>query len=94
MTGTPESEPVDEVDIGTAFRLADKRKPAPFATCPADGEPLIGTFRYRGAEFVCMACGAKLGFLSPAPAEPTPALEARHAELRARFDAGEEPGRG
>lgn len=81
----------DKIDLGVAARLMDRDKPRPMATCPSDGEPLISTFERRGAEFLCMVCGRWLGFLSPEPADPTTELEARHAELQARFDAGERP---
>lgn len=59
---------------------------APTATCRADGEPLVFTFEYPRYEFICMVCGEKYGFLDPAPAESTPELEARHAELRAQYE--------
>lgn len=67
-------------------------KETPTACCPNDGEPLMSTFRYPGAEFVCMVCGNRLGFLSPTPKTNTPELQARHDQLRALFDAGVEPG--
>lgn len=66
-------------------------RPAPMACCPrCPGEvPLISTLEFRGAEFYCMECGAKVGFLSPRPVEATEALKAEHDRLRARYDAGE-----
>lgn len=57
------------------------------ATCPADGEPLVGTFEFRGFEFICMVCGTKYEFLQPRPAPETPELMARHDELKAQYDA-------
>lgn len=68
------------------------RKVTPTATCPQDGAPLIMTFEMPGAEFLCMECGQYSGFLAPVPADPTPELDARYLELKARFDAGERPG--
>lgn len=76
----------------TAMDLIN-RKEAPMATCPRDGEPLISTFKYPGAEFVCMVCGGKLGFLAPTPKKETPELTKRYEELKARFDAGDTPGK-
>lgn len=60
---------------------------APMATCPTCGEPLIGTFRFPGKEFVCMGCRRLWGFVEPTPQVSTPELEARYAELKAQFDA-------
>lgn len=58
----------------------------PMATCPADGEPLVFTFEFRGYEFVCVPCGRKYGFLSPKPVEVTAEREARLAELQTQYD--------
>lgn len=76
---------VDKVDIGTAFDLLTGRS-KPMATCPADDEPLVFTLEFRGAEFICVVCGTKYGFLSPKAAAVTPALEARLAELQERYE--------
>lgn len=78
-------EIVDEINLRTAARLLDNTEPAPMACCPRDGEPLIATLEFRGAEFYCQKCGSKLGFLSPTPATWTEALQARHDELRAQY---------
>ena len=59
---------------------------APMATCPRDGAPLIATMAFRKAEFYCLECGARLGFLSPRPAAPTPELDARYEALKAEWD--------
>lgn len=56
------------------------------ATCPRDGAPLIATLVFRKAEFYCLECGARLGFLSPRAAEPTPELNARYEALQAEWD--------
>lgn len=77
--------------VAASLNLMNRDEP-PMACCPEDGEPLISTFRYPGAEFVCMVCGNRLGFLSPTPKTNTPELQARHDQLRALFDAGVEPG--
>jgi hypothetical protein len=81
----------DPVNIGTALDLASRRSNPPMACCPHDDEPLMATFERRGAEFMCMVCGTYYGFLAPKAREATPELQARHDELRARFDAGERP---
>ena len=57
-----------------------------WACCPADGEPLISTFEFRGFEFICMVCGQKYGFLAPVGKPETPELIARHDELKAKYD--------
>jgi hypothetical protein len=56
--------------------------PAPMACCTRCGEPLIGTFRFAGYEFVCICCGKLLGFVEPTPKAATPELDARQAELQ------------
>lgn len=61
-----------------------------FATCPSDGEPLVSTFEFRSAEFYCVICGRKYGFLEPVGAPETPQIEARHAELKARYQVERE----
>lgn len=79
----------DPINMGTALDLIGRKregKPAPMATCHADDEPLISTLEFRGAEFYCVVCERKYGFLGPKPAESTPELEARHEELRQRYD--------
>lgn len=70
----------------------ESRREPPMAVCPRDGEPLISTLRYPGAEFVCMVCGDRLGFLSPRAAVSEAKLEARYEHLQALFDGGTEPG--
>lgn len=55
------------------------------ACCPADGEPLIFTLEYAGAEFVCAACDQKFGYLAPEPKAETPELLARLKILRAQY---------
>jgi len=62
-------------------------KPAPMAICPHCREPLIGTFRFPGKEFICMGCDRLWGFVEPIPAEATPELEARYQELKAKWHA-------
>lgn len=76
--------------IKMAFDAIERKRngePAPMATCPNCGEPLIATFRFAGYEFVCVVCKRMWGFIDPKPAEATPELEARQKELRAQFDA-------
>jgi hypothetical protein len=59
---------------------------APFAGCPNCGAPLISTLDFPGAEFYCLECGRKCGFLSPHPLEATPEVEAQHSALQAEWD--------
>ena len=61
-------------------------KPAPMATCPSCGEPLISTLRFHGYEFICVVCKRLWGFVEPTPVESTPELTARYQELKARWD--------
>lgn len=74
----------DRIDLNTAGKLM--RGERPMATCPKDGEPLIMTVRWPGAEFICIVCNGLYGFLSPKPVPPTPELQARYEELKAMFD--------
>lgn len=76
-----------------SLSLMDKKDDPPTACCPKDGEPLIFTFKYPGAEFVCMVCGGMFGFLAPRPKDSsTPGLAERHEYLQTQFDAGVAPG--
>jgi hypothetical protein len=75
----------DRIDLGNALRIMDKTKPAPMATCPTCHDPLVMTFEFPGAEFICVPCDRLYGFLSPLAAESTPELEARHEELKAEY---------
>lgn len=64
-------------------------RPAPWACCPTDGEPLIGTFEVRKKEFVCIVCGQYWEFLSPVgKPKDTPGLLERYTELKKLFDEG------
>lgn len=58
----------------------------PMATCPRDGTPLIMTAAFRGAEFYCLACGAKLGFMDPRPVPQTDELNELYDRLEAEWD--------
>ncbi|HVL49908.1 MAG TPA: hypothetical protein VM754_00200, partial [Actinomycetota bacterium] len=58
-----------------------------YACCPRDGEPLISTLEFSGAEFVCVVCGQTYGYLAPTAKPATPEREARHGELKERYDA-------
>jgi len=76
--------------LGMALDLMKRKregKPAPMATCPSCGEPLISTLRFRGYEFICVVCRRHWGFVEPTPAEATPELDARYQELKAQWDA-------
>lgn len=61
------------------------------ACCPKDGEPLIPTFERPYKEFCCLVCGTWYEFLQPVGKLDSPELDARYAELKARWDAGERP---
>jgi hypothetical protein len=85
---------VDRVDVAKGLDLLGRKREGrtqPYACCPRDGEPLIATMMRVGAEFVCLVCGTWYGFLSPTAKDPTPELDARYAEIKARWDAGERP---
>ena len=72
--------------IDDSFRTFPMRKPGtepPYACCSRDGEPLIATVEFPGAEFVCAVCGVKYGFMAPVAKAPTPELAARLVELEA-----------
>jgi hypothetical protein len=60
------------------------------ATCHVDNEPLVGTLKFRGYEFICVVCERKYEFLSPKAAVETPELRARYEELRARWRGQQE----
>lgn len=64
-------------------------KPAPMACCPRcpGTVPLVSTCVFPGAEFYCAECGAKVGFLSPRPAEATDELKAEQGRLQDAFEA-------
>lgn len=57
------------------------------ATCPHCGvdEPLVMTFAFSGAEFICLGCGGTFGFLDPVGAVETPELLARMEERKAEW---------
>lgn len=76
----------DRIDLGNALRVVGKQQKPPMATCPLDDEPLVFTFEFRGAEFVCMVCGRKYGYMAPKPAKDTPELRARLEELEAQYE--------
>lgn len=67
--------------------IPDGRTPAPMACCPRDGEPLVPTMEWAGAEFVCMHCRGLYGWLAPTARDATPDLKARQAEHQATYDA-------
>ena len=82
------SEMIKAFDLARdAVKREKEGKPAPMATCPACGEPLIATFKFRGKEFVCVECHKLWGFVDPTPVESTPELDARYQELKAKWDA-------
>lgn len=60
-----------------------------FAGCPTCREPLMSTLEQPQNEFYCMTCKRYLPFLRPVSLGESAEVESRHAELRARFDAGE-----
>lgn len=78
----------DPIDMDTALGLIARGNQGnpPMAVCRKDDEPLIFTFEFPGAEFYCVVCQSKYGFLGPKIADSTPELNARHEVLRARYD--------
>lgn len=83
--------PTTAMVVSASMLSRPDNEPKPYATCPHDDEPLICTLEHAGAEFLCMVCGRWYGWLAPTPQQPTPELDARYEELRARFDRGERP---
>ena len=82
--------------LGLALDAAARQREgraAPIATCPACGEPLVLTLKFRGKEFICIECRRLWGFVDPMPKEETPELLARLAELKARWEAEQEKGK-
>lgn len=55
--------------------------------CPRDGEPVIFTLEFRGAEYVCIECGWLGGVFSPSEVPADHGMALRHAELRERYEA-------
>lgn len=56
------------------------------ATCPNDGEPLVPTMVFSQAEFYCLECGSRFGFLAPRAAKQTEELAARYKVLLAEWE--------
>lgn len=55
------------------------------AMCRRCSEPLVATLAWDRAEFYCLTCGARLGFLEPDGSPETPELLARAESVRAEF---------
>ena len=55
--------------------------------CSKDGEPLVFTFEFPGAEYVCVTCGALYGVLGVPTAPATAEIQERYAELHDRYEA-------
>ena len=53
--------------------------------CERDGEPLVFTFEYRGAEYVCVVCGGKEGVLGER-AGSTPERVRRLSDLTVEYE--------
>lgn len=82
---------VDGAELATGLDLIDRKREgraAPMACCPRCSEPtpLISTIMFYKAEFYCLECGGRFGFLSPRPVEATPELDGRHKALQAEWD--------
>ena len=52
---------------------------------------LIQTFKFNYAEFYCMACGSKFGFLGRDKVVATSEMIDEHRKLKAQFDEIAEP---
>lgn len=55
------------------------------ACCPRCRVPVVPTFAFRGAEFYCLDCGAKLGWLEPLARTVTPELQTDYDERLAEW---------
>lgn len=55
--------------------------------CPRDGEPVVFTFEFPGAEYYCVVCGWKGDVVSPKGVPATPKLAERYSELSDRYEA-------
>lgn len=82
--------------LGAIAEIEERRRtgePAPYAGCPADSEPVVASLEVPGHEWLCMVCGRRFTYFSVRLLKlpPTEELEARYAELRARYEAGERP---
>jgi hypothetical protein len=75
----------DALDIAKGRDLIG-RKVTPLAGCPSCKAPLISTMVFARAEFYCLECGQRWGFLNPTPLDPTPELDARYEALKAEWD--------
>jgi hypothetical protein len=71
--------------------MGEKVDTRPMAMCPVDGEPLVMSMEVPKFEWLCMECGNRYAYFAPTPQPITPERQARHAELKARYDAGERP---
>lgn len=58
------------------------------ACCPScgSGTPLISTMAFPGAEFYCLDCGDRFGFLSPISGGDGPEIIAKMAEYQKEWD--------
>lgn len=52
--------------------------------CSTDGAPLVWTFEFKGAEYVCMQCGRTEGMLGKR-AEMTPTMAAQHDAFKDQY---------
>ncbi len=78
-------------ELATGLDLIERKRQGrapPLACCPRCPEPtpLIGTIRFYKAEWYCLECGGRFGFLSPRTVEDTPELKARYEELQREWD--------
>lgn len=73
--------------------MTDATTPADMRVCANDGEPLVWTFEFRGAEYYCVVChGHEDTFGCRAPA--TADLQLRHTELREQYERARAERRG
>lgn len=78
---------LNAADVVKGIDLLSRKIP-PMACCPRceEATPLIGTIVFYQAEFYCLECGGRFGFLDPRTADPSPELSAHHARLQAEWD--------
>ena len=57
------------------------------AICPNDGDALVETLRFPGAELFCVTCDGRFGWFDVPSTEWTAALQERLDEVQVEFDS-------
>lgn len=68
----------DAGSLAKGLELLSRRGNPPIACCPAcvDPTPLVCTLVFRHAEFYCLDCGGRFGFLEPRAEDKSDELDA------------------